>query len=159
MKRGWQEKNHRQTNLCDYELIDIDLSALRGIIPSHSTTAQSYRWKTLFLKSCFSPVRFVVKGKQLSRRKRKEQKMKGPASHNYSLKCSCTTPELHQHRIVLARHWQCLLISGRRDTNRSTIWKATEPRQVCAECWTVQSTLARCRDLSPIPNTSTYSHE
>lgn len=42
MKGGWWEKNHRQTNFCNYELIGINLSALLGLSPSCSTTAQIY---------------------------------------------------------------------------------------------------------------------
>lgn len=72
--------------------------------------------------------------------------MKGSASHNYSLKCSCTVPELHQHSLSLAPHWRGLSGSSGRDVSRNTIQKPMEPAQVHLESWAVLSTLRRSRD-------------
>lgn len=60
----------------------------------HST---ELRVENTFPEKLFFSCTFCGQGKTIIENKKgkKEQKMKGPASHNYSLKCSCTTPELH----------------------------------------------------------------
>lgn len=67
----WMGGEKPQTDLCDYELGGRNSSALFGISPSCSTIAQGYWKKTLFLRSWFSPVLFVVKGRQLLWRRKK----------------------------------------------------------------------------------------
>lgn len=78
--------------------------------------------------------------------------MKGSALHNYSLKCSCTIPELHQHSLSLAPHWRCLSESSGTLMSRNTFQRPTEPGQIHPESWAVLSTLSRCRDTpNPTP--------
>lgn len=125
----WGKKKHRQNNLCDCELTDINLLALLGISPSHSTT--ELRVENTFPEKLFFSCAFCGEGETIiEKKKRKEQKMKGSASHNYSLKCSCTVPELHQHSLSLAPCWRCLSGSSGTDTSRNNIQKPAEPDQV-----------------------------
>lgn len=69
--------------------------------------------------------------------------MKGSGLHNYSLKCSCSVPELHQRGLSLAPHWRGLSGSSGTHTSRNTNQKPTEPGQVHPESWAVLSTVKK----------------
>lgn len=110
----------------------------------HGVTGRKhFSWKAVLLLCIL-----WWRGNNYWEEKRKEQKMKGWASRNYSLKCSCTIPDLHQHSLSLAAGWRCL--SGTH-TSRNKIQKPAEPGQVPPERWAVLSTLRRCRDTPPRP--------
>lgn len=156
----WGKKKHRQNNLCDYELIDINLL---GITPSHSTT--ELRVENTFPEKLFFSCAFCGEGETIIEKKKgKDRRWKGQprtitASSAPALLLNCTN-----HSLSLAPHWRGLSGSSGRDVSRNTIQKPTEPAQVHLESWAVLSTLRRSRD-TPDPTlarrgkTSTHSQQ
>lgn len=122
-------------------------------LSSHRST--DLRVENTFPEKLFFSCTLCGEGKTIiGKKKEQNRRWKGPASHNYSLKGCCNTPELPQPCIILAWYWQCLFISKRRQVSRNKSWKATKPGQVHTECW---STLERYRNANPIPSATTYT--
>lgn len=87
----WGKKKHRQNNLCDYELIDINLL---GITPSHSTT--ELRVENTFPEKLFFSCAFCGEGETIIEKKKgKNRRWKGQprtitASSAPALLLNCT---------------------------------------------------------------------
>lgn len=66
--RGGGGRENRQNNLCDYELTDINLLALLGISPSHSTT--ELRVENTFPEKLFFSCAFCGEGETIIEKKK-----------------------------------------------------------------------------------------
>lgn len=74
----WGKRKQRQNNLCDYELTDINLLALLGISPSHSTT--ELRVENTFPEKLFFSCAFCGEGDTIIEKKKgKNRRWKGQA--------------------------------------------------------------------------------